>query len=94
MSCDDDKEVTSDVVLYPQTRNEVKSVSRPVFVVRVVGASCHVPLAPPNAIPTFGLGSGVSGLSCSEEQDKRHKAEKKNDKMRKFCMSFSLCFLT
>ena len=54
--------------------------------------SCHIPLAPPKAIPTFGLGSGVSGLSCSDEQDKRHKAEIKNDKMRMFCIFFSLFF--
>ena len=70
----------------------MKSVSNPVSPEREVGASCHIPLAPPNAIPTFGLGSGVSGLSCSEEQDKRHKAENKNDKMRKFCIFFSLYF--
>ena len=56
------------VVLYPHTRKVLKRVSKP-DVAREVGASCHVPLLPPKAMP---LDSGTKGSSCSDEQEYKH----------------------
>ena len=71
-SCGDDGPAASGaVVLYPHTRKVLKRVSKP-DVAREVGASCHVPLLPPKAMP---LDSGTKGSSCSDPvQEKRQRA--------------------
>ena len=81
------------MVLYPQTRNEVKSVSRPLPAPRVVCSSCHMLLLLLKAMLVVGAsGLGTTGSSCADgEQEKQRHNEKQSNKERMRDESMTSC---